>query len=103
MHILASDVGDEIIKYLPATHPLTGADTTSKIGTKDYMMTQATKFSLLHDFFCILQNFPRKCSKQLNHSWLIALINLNQNVTNLTNLDLELLDKTHTAEISISI
>ena len=46
-----SDFGDEIvIRNLPAAHALTGADTTSKIGTKDYMMTQRNKFSLLDGF-----------------------------------------------------
>ena len=39
-----------VIRNLPATHAITGADTTSKIGTKDYMMTHKQKFSLLNGF-----------------------------------------------------
>ena len=50
LDILVSDIGDEIIQNHPAAHALTGADTTSKIGTKVSMMSQKNKLCLLDGF-----------------------------------------------------
>ena len=65
LEILVTDFGDEIIQNLPAAHALTGADTTSNIGTKDAMISQKNKLSLLDDL--VYSNCQKKCFKPLKH------------------------------------
>ena len=50
IHTLISDIGEDIIRHLPAAHALTGADTTSKVGTKLAMMSQRNIFHFLNGF-----------------------------------------------------
>ena len=50
IHTLISDIGEDIIRHLPAAHALTGADTTSKVGTKLAMMSQRNMFHFLNGF-----------------------------------------------------
>ena len=50
IHSIVRDIGLDVIKYLPAAHALTGADTTSKVGTKHSLMSKTDKFELLEGF-----------------------------------------------------
>ena len=44
LHCLVNDIGEDIVKHLSAVHALTGADCTSKIGTKTAMMELSPLF-----------------------------------------------------------
>ena len=50
IHSLVYDIGHDIVKYMPAAHALTGADTTSNVGTKDSLIKTAKNFKLLDGF-----------------------------------------------------
>ena len=42
IHSLVHDIGQDIVKYMPAAHALTGADTSLKVGTKDSLMKRTS-------------------------------------------------------------